>query len=116
MVLARPGDVLLVRDDSLPLPRRGSLEVRGSGLWADVHRHDAGRWQVNFEGIALTLDPSDVARHEVGDLVPVEFEFEWEATGAAVGSVQRCMVDGEAAVGDGHLALSAPVPGHWTHV
>ena len=39
-VLARTGEpLLLVRDEALQLPRPGAMEVRGSGLWADVHRH-----------------------------------------------------------------------------
>lgn len=115
MLVARPDHVLLVHDDALRLPSRGSREVRGPGLWADVHRHDPGRWQVNFEGVTLALDPADVARNEVGDLVPVEFEFEWEATGDLVGLVQPCMVDGEMAIGDGHLTLEQPTHGYWTH-
>lgn len=107
--------VLLVRDESLRLPTRNSFEVRGPGLWADVHRHSADRWQVNFEGITVALDPTDVARHEVGDLVPVEFEFEWEATGPRIGAVQRCMVDGEAQIGTSFLHLDEPTSGYWTH-
>lgn len=118
-VIARTHEpLLLVRDDELAAPRPGSLEVRGSGLWADVHCHERGqRWQVNFEGFVLALDAGDVGGREVGDLVAVEFEFEWDAIGPSTasggGSVQRCMVDGEAriGIGGGVLALDAPVPG-----
>lgn len=115
-VLARvDAPLLIVRDEALQLPKRG-MEVRGSGLWADVHCHEPGqRWQVNFEGIALGLDPSEVGANEVGDLVPVEFEFEWEATGPPRGDVQPCMVDGEVQIGDGHLVLETPTRGYWVH-
>jgi hypothetical protein len=121
MLLARPGQpLLLVREDTLDLPRRTTLEVRGSGVWVDVHCHEPmQRWQVNFEGIALSLDASAVGRHEVGDLVPVEFEFEWDAlappTTTPFGYVQRCMVDGEAQIGTGSLAMAAPAPGWRGH-
>lgn len=121
-VVARVGEpLLLVRDDSLSRPRPATLEVRGSGLWADLHCHTPmRRWQVNFEGIALALDPADVGVHEVGDRVPVEFEFEWEAvespTATPDGYVQRCMADGDAQIGTGALgALDAPTRGFRSH-
>ena len=84
-------------------------------MWADVHRHNAGRWQVNFEGITLALDPTQVGHDEMGDLVPVEFEFEWEATGPRCGAVQPCMVDGEAQIDTEHLTLDEPTRGYWLH-
>ncbi len=123
LLARRDQPLLLVRDDALALPTRGSLELRGDALWADVHCHEPmERWQVNFEGIALALDePSEVGHGEVGIRVPIEFEFEWEATAPALarrgGYDQACMVDGEVQIGAGGagLALEQPVPGRRGH-
>jgi hypothetical protein len=104
------------------LPRAASFEVRGSGLWADLHCHRAmQRWQVNFEGIAVALDdPAEAHRGERGDIVPVEFEFEWEAsaewTPTRRGYTQRCNVVGDADIrGSAPLALAQPAPGLRSH-
>jgi hypothetical protein len=122
-LIVRAGEpLLLVRDDTLDLPRASSFEVRGSGLWADLTCHRAmQRWQVNFEGITVALDdPADVHRYERGDLVPVEFEFEWEAAGdwtsTRDGYLQRCEADGEADIRGGRpLKLTHPAAGLRTH-
>lgn len=118
----REEPLLLVRDDTLEGPRANSFEVRGSGLWADIHCHEPmQRWQVNFEGIALALDDlAAVGHRELGDLVPVEFEFEWEAaappTDHGAGYVQPCVVDGEMQIGTGQgFALDAAVLGRRGH-
>lgn len=107
-VLARVNaPILIIHDDALTLSKR-TLEVRGPGLWADFTRHDATRWQVNFEGVMLALDdPNLVGRDERGERMPVEFEFEWDDG----------FVHGEAELGDGtRLAIDAPVPGVWREV
>jgi hypothetical protein len=102
--------MLLVRDQHLDLPR--GFEVRGDGLWADLTCHEAmRRWQVNFEGFAVALDdPDDAHTHERGDRVPLEYEFEWEATAApfaiANGYGQRCAVATD---------LATPTPGYREH-
>ena len=100
-VLVRAGaPMLLVRDQHLDVPR--GFEVRGDGLWADLTCHDAlQRWQVNFEGIAVALDdPGDAYGYERGDRVPVEFEFDWDATASPFalddGYGQHCTVNGDA--------------------
>ncbi|MDP1794497.1 MAG: hypothetical protein Q8K63_10220 [Acidimicrobiales bacterium] len=119
-VVARVGEpLLLVRDDTLALPKSNALEVRGSGLWADLHCHEPmQRWQVNFEGFALALDPSDVGGDERGEPVAIEFEFEWDGVAAPTSSAgggyeQVCMVDGEIQIGPGGpvLSLAEPVIG-----
>jgi hypothetical protein len=102
--------MLLVRDQHLDLPR--GLEVRGDGLWADLTCHDAmQRWQVNFEGFAVALDdPRDAFGHERGDRVPVEWEFDWDASAPPYaiegGYGQRCVVDGD---------IDEPVAGYREH-
>jgi hypothetical protein len=123
LLIARQNDpLLLVREDTLELPRAGSFEVRGPSLWADLHCHAAmQRWQVNFEGVAVALDdPNEVHRGERGDLVPVEFEFEWEASAPwsdlRDGYQQRCEVVGDAEIrGSNSLSLPQPTPGVRSH-
>ena len=93
--------LLVVRDESLALPKR-TLEVRGPGLWADLTCHEPlRRWQLNFEGIAVALDdPNEASGKAYGDLVAMEFEFEWESTApprraANGGYTVACEVHGE---------------------
>lgn len=124
-VLARAdAPILLVRDHSLALPKHRSFEIRGQGLWLDLTCHTPmERWQVNFEGIALALDdPNEVGgASELGHHVPVEFEFEWEATARPLahrgGYSQRCSVHGEAMIGTSAnvLSLEEPVAGRRDH-
>jgi hypothetical protein len=120
-VIVRAGEpMLLVREQHLDLPR--AFEVRGDGLWADLTCHGAmQRWQVNFEGIAVALDdPTDAYGAERGDRVPVEFEFDWDATAPpttiADGYGQRCAVTGDVdIVGADPLTLAEPVAGYRDH-
>ena len=124
-VVRRGEPVLLVRDHALALPRGGSFEVRGDGLWADLTCHEPlARWQVNFEGIAVALDdPTEAYRTEHGDRVPIEFEFEWETAAPAFEypGVSRyevsCDVHGEIQIGTtaNRLTLDDPVPGQRDH-
>lgn len=125
-VVARRGEpLLLVRDQTLAPPRGRSFEVRGDSLWADLTCHQPmQRWQVNFEGVAVSLDdPTEAYRTERGDRVPIEFEFEWESVAGAVeyGDGTRygvhCDVHGEAQIGSSanRLALDTPVPGYREH-
>ncbi len=117
--------LLLVRDHTLALPRGKSFEVRGDGLWADLTCHKPmERWQVNFEGIALSLDdPGEAYRSERGDRVPIEFEFEWESvtppseySGGSRYAVS-CDVHGEVQIGSSanRITLDTPAPGHREH-
>lgn len=110
--------LLLVRDETLALPTRKTMEVRGQGLWADLTCHEPmQRWQVNFEGIAVALDdPREVGGAELGHHTPVELEFEWEAIeppqpyAAIDGYVQRCTVHGEMQIGSSANVLSIDDP------
>ena len=125
-VVVRQGEpLLLVRDHTLDLPKTGSsFEVRGDGLWADVHCHEAmQRWQVNFEGVAVALDdPTEAYRSERGDRVAVEFEFDWEAVApwfaypGVARYEQSCVVTGDVQIkGDESLSLVTPVAGQRDH-
>lgn len=122
--VARVGaPLLLVRDATLAAPKPPSFEVRGDGLWADLTCHrPMQRWQVNFEGVAIALDPVDAGPHERGDRTPIEFEFEFDAVAPPSSTSSRryeqvCMVDGEVQIGGGGpvLALEAPVVGFRAH-
>lgn len=125
VVVRRGEPVLVVRDHTLALPRRKSFEVRGDGLWADLTCHEPmERWQVNFEGIAVSLDdPTEAYRSERGDRVPIEFEFEWESVTPALEypDLSRyavsCDVHGEVQIGSSanRLSFDTPVPGHREH-
>jgi len=125
-VVVRAGEpMLLVRDHELELPRRGSLEVRGSGLWADtscLEPHE--RWQLSFEGNAVALDePGDAYGDERGHRVPVAFEMEWEAAAPVYDYPgvsryeQSCAVHGEVLIGSSEtrLVLDTPVAGQRDH-
>ncbi len=125
VVVRQHEPLLLVRDHTLALPRGKSFEVRGEGLWADLTCHEPmQRWQVNFEGIAVSLDdPTEAYRTEHGDRVPIEFEFEWESVAPAFDypGVSRyevsCDVHGEVQIGSSanRLTLDTPVPGQRDH-
>lgn len=124
VVVRRDEPVLVVRDHSLDLPRTPSFEVRGDGLWADLHCHaPMQRWQVNFEGIAVALEgPTDAYRAERGDRVAIEFEFDWDAVAPPVAHSgvesygQSCVVVGDLQIkGADSLSIDEAVPGHRDH-
>jgi hypothetical protein len=92
--------LVTVRDDEVPLPRGTALEVRTSGLWSAIHTETPGEhWSVGLEAFALSLDdPADAWGDERGDLVPLGFDLEWEATGGGT-TISPCVVSGEVLVG-----------------
>lgn len=81
---AHPDGTVVVRDHDVPLPRSG-LEVRSSGLWADVIcESDPIHWTFGLEAFGLSIDdPVQVLQGgeagERGDRVPLGFDIEWEA-------------------------------------
>lgn len=117
--LVRPGELIVVRDHDVPLPRPGSLEVRASGLWTDLTcETPLSHWTFGLEAFAVRLDdPTDAYEGERGDRVPLGFDLEWEALappfeypGAAArpgaGHVQHPgRVHGEVLLGDETLAF-----------
>jgi hypothetical protein len=100
--------LVTVRDDDVPLPRGTTLEVRTSGLWSAIHVETPGEhWSVGLEAFALALDdPYDAWADERGDLVPLGFDLEWEATQAG-GLAHPCIVTGDVLVGDEAIVVDA---------
>jgi hypothetical protein len=100
--------LVTVRDDDVPLPRGTTLEVRTSGLWSAIHTETPGEhWSVGLEAFALSLDdPTDAWGDERGDLVPLGFDLEWEATSPG-GVVNACLVTGEVLVGTEAITIDA---------
>jgi hypothetical protein len=107
---------VLVRDHDVDPPRRGTLEIRGSGLWGEpICETPFDHWSLGLEAFALGLDdPVEAYGAERGDPVPLGFDLEWEA--AAGPSVvpeeagrryrQLCAVHGEVLVGHQRFAVS----------
>src|SRR3954468_22191598 len=73
---------LLVRDDEVPSPRRGALEVRAEGLWSALEcEQPFDHWTIGLEAFAVALDdPEDAWHGERGAVVGLGFDLEWEAT------------------------------------
>jgi hypothetical protein len=71
---------VVVHDDEVPLPRRGSMEVRAEGLWAD-HVIEAPFEQVGVGCEAFGLRLGSLADLEckpvVGERVPFGLDLEW---------------------------------------
>jgi hypothetical protein len=67
----------LVRGDGVaPLPRPGTLDLRGEGLWLSFVDEAPGRWTIALEGFALQVeDPDD----ELGIPTPLGLDLEHEA-------------------------------------
>ncbi|MGE3621549.1 MAG: hypothetical protein AB7L84_13900 [Acidimicrobiia bacterium] len=108
--VAGPGRslVLVVEQGAAP-PRRGSLELRAEGLWADhIVETPLDHVSIQCEAFAVALDDPAAALGEPrGDLVPLGLDLEWEterpelvvATGPDRFEV-ACRVHGEVLVGD----------------
>lgn len=100
--------LVTVIDHELPLPRAGSLEVRGEGLWADHTVETAlDHMTLGCEAFATGLDdPADAYGPMRGDRVPFGLDLEWDTDGGtyAYPGVTRyevpCRVHGEILVGD----------------
>lgn len=117
-VVEEGGRLVMVVDHGVPLPaREGSLEVRGSALWADhVCEEPYRRWSLGLETHAVALDdPRDAyAEQPSGERVPFGLELEWESEGLpfAYSVTPRyeipCRVRGEFLLGDTTLAIDAP--------
>lgn len=111
--------LVLVRDHDVPLPRGRGLEIRGTGLWADlICETPAAHWTFGLEAFGVALDePADAYGDERGIRTPLGFDLEWEALipafahpGAATrpdsGHEQHAgRVHGEVLVGDERLVF-----------
>ena len=106
---------ILVTDHAVPLPTGGGLEVRTSGLWAEVVVEEApapgrGRMSVGLEAFGIALDDPDEAwrgglDHQFrGGRVPVGLDLGAEAVRDPVvdrwGLGVPCRLDGEVLVVD----------------
>ena len=113
-VVGRDRPFVLVRDHEVDPPKPGSLEIRGSGLWAEpVCETPFEHWSVGLEALAVALDdPIDAYRGERGDPVPLGLDLEWEdvqpptPAGAATGYERECTVHGEVLIGRARLAVA----------
>jgi hypothetical protein len=111
-----PGrDPIVVVDNEVPLPRAAALEVRTSGLWAEIIVEEAFEHvSVGAEAFALRLDrPGDT----MGLPTPLGLDLGWETDGALVrhadGYDLPCRVVGEVLVADERIELDAV--GHRHH-
>ncbi len=117
--VVRDGHPLLTLvDTELHLPT-SSLTIRGASLWADhVCETPLEHWTVANEAYAVSLDdPEDALGAQRGDVVPVGFDLEWEATMDPVELPDGYSIDatvmGEILIADDTLAVD--VRGRWRH-
>jgi hypothetical protein len=121
--LVRSGERLVsLVDLDVPMSR-AVLEIRSSALWAmHVCEEPLSRWTVGNEAFGVALDdPADALAEAYGELVPIGFDLEWEATGeatthaptATTGYTIDATVHGEVLVGADRLAIDGT--GYWTH-
>jgi hypothetical protein len=89
------GRLLVIRDDGIPRPRAGALDIRADGLWLSLVDEGDGRWTLGLEAFALEVDDPDDER---GTRVPLGLDVEWDAG----------RLHGELLVGDDAVALDEP--------
>ncbi len=108
--------LVTVLDHDIPLPRKDSLEVRTSGLWADHNcETPLDHWSLGLEAFAVALDdPTETYGAMWGDRVPFGFDLEWETEGEPFRyppGVDRyeipCRVHGEVLVGAETVEIDA---------
>jgi hypothetical protein len=89
--LAREGRPLLhITDFDVPV-RSDPFIVKGEALWAE-HHCDAAmeQWSIGNETYASSIDdPNEALGRAYGDPMPIAFDLEWYATGAAGSLVGR---------------------------
>jgi len=126
MGLVRAGEPLVtVADLDVPMPRRGSLELRTAGLWAEhVCEEPLDHWTVANEAHAVALDdPDDVYGRPYGAVVAVALDLGFEDRGGedrvglagVEGYACDAVVYGEVLLGSGALRVEG-APGrrrHW---
>lgn len=105
-LLGADRDAVVVIDRDLPRPQRGSLELRGSGVWTELaclvpNEH----FTVQLEAFGAGLAADEPAHPEMrGDRVPLGFDLEWESDvtlrqGSEEAYALGCVVHGEILVG-----------------
>lgn len=73
-------DTVSVVEHDIELPRRDSLELRASGIWADhICEQAFSHWTLGLEAFGLALDdPDDAVGHGRGVRTPMGLDVEWE--------------------------------------
>lgn len=113
-----------VRDHDVDLPPGRPLEIRASGLWAEITTETPfEHWSVGLEAFGVALDdPAEAWLGERGDRTAVGFDLEWEAPEGERGLVelpvrpgvgatpnngyrQPCTVHGEVLLGEERLDI-----------
>jgi hypothetical protein len=106
--------LVAVRDDEVPLPVAGGLEVRAPSLWTElVCETPLDHWSVGLEAFGVALDdPLEAWGRERGDPWALGLDVEWEAAGpcvawagAGAGYWQDCVAHGDVLVGAERFAL-----------
>ena len=108
-------DLVAVRDHDVDPPRGTALELRASGLWAELTcETPLDHWSAGLEAFGVAFDdPVEAYGDERGRPVAVGLDLEWEATGPASPAVngggygQPCTVHGEVLVGAERIQVDA---------
>lgn len=95
-LMGRGRPTVAVVEHDIVLPRRDSLELRASGIWADhICETPFSHWNLGLEAFGLTVDhPDDAIGDGRGVRTPVGLDVEWEDDAPPV----------QLDVGDGYLA------------
>lgn len=112
-----------VIDDQVPAPGWPNVEVRTTGLWAELGIHDPGRHlSVDCEAFGLAVDdPDELLGDARGTRVPFGLDVEWhrrpgrEPVSLDDGHRIDATVEGEILVGAETLELGADAAGSWEH-
>lgn len=111
---------VLVVDQETPIPAGPGLEVRSSGLWADlIVEGPLEHFSVEVEAFGVALDePADAYRGMRGERLPVGVDLGWETDGPSEGVEPwafhydfttryeiPCRVAGEVRIGDRRITV-----------
>jgi hypothetical protein len=79
-LVGRDRATVSVVEHDIAAPRRDSLELRASGIWADhICEQPFSHWNLGLEAFGLTLDePDDAVGDARGIRTPVGLDLEWE--------------------------------------
>jgi hypothetical protein len=105
--------LVAVYEDEAPMPGRGTLELRTSGLWVDIEcALPFEHVTVGMEAFGLAFeDPQQAVGSRRGDRTPVGFDLEWESEPDDVAVTApgcyrlACRVHGEILVGAERIEL-----------
>jgi hypothetical protein len=99
--------VVVVRDDDVPVPRRGSSAIRADALWAELCCETPGEhWSFGLEAFGLRVDTAEeAATADVGERVAVGYDLEWETPDRVVGEL---LVGRETIPIDAHGTFTTP--------